>query len=85
MEFAFIENQHEARAFAFSLGVIILSALAVAFFVYGNLVLFYLFAILAIGLGFYMAYHLSNPPAAREEPRRAPRPAKASRKGSRKR
>lgn len=86
MHFAFIENQHEARAFAFSIGVILLSVLAVAFFILGSVILFYVFAVLAIAVGFYMAYHLSNPPAAREEPRAAPRSApKPARKRARKR
>jgi len=75
MELAFIENQHEMRAFAFSICVVLFSVFAVIAFVFGNM-LFYVFAVLAIATGFYMAYHLSKTPTGAEKakaPRRRPR------------
>lgn len=68
MQFDFIENQHEMRAFTFSLGVVVLSVLAVIAFVFfgGSTLLFYLFAVLAIALGFYMAWHISKTPTQAE-------------------
>ncbi len=64
MQFDFIENQHEAQAFLYSIGIIVLSLLSVVSFVIaGGGIVFYFFAVLAIGLGFYMAYHLSRAPS----------------------
>ena len=77
MQMAFIGNRHEARALAFSLGILIFSVLAiVSFILSGAGIVFYLFALLAIAVGFYMAYHLSKAPAEA---------AKAKRKRARKR
>jgi uncharacterized membrane protein YfcA len=70
MRFDFIENEHEMRAFTFSVGVVVLSALAVIAFIFsGGSILFYIFAVLAILLGFYMAWHISNTPQAQAKPR----------------
>ncbi len=81
MQFAFLENRHEARAFAYSLGVILLSVLAVAAFIlFGGGTVFYALAALAIAVGFYMAYHLSRTPAAGAEQARAPRARARTRK-----
>lgn len=69
------ENQHEARAFALASGVILLGFLAVAAFIlFGGGVLFYVFAVFAIAVGFYMAFHLSKAPAP--APVTASRPAR---------
>lgn len=68
LDFSFLENQHEMQAFAFSLGVIVLSIIAIAAFVFsGGSAFFYLFAVLAVALGLYMAYHISKTPARAEE------------------
>lgn len=65
------------RAFTFSIGVIVLSGVAVILFVLtGGSWIFYVFALLAIALGFYMAWHISQAPAQT--------PAKSTRKKSRK-
>jgi uncharacterized membrane protein YfcA len=75
MQFTF-ENQHEARAFALALGVILLGFLAVAVFILsGGGIPFYIFAVLAIAVGFYMAFHMSKAPAAAPEARKAVRKA----------
>ncbi len=67
MQFDFLQNEHEMRAFAFAVGVLALSILAiVAFAVSGSSWVFYVFAVLAIALGLYMAYHVSNP--TRQQP-----------------
>jgi positive regulator of sigma E activity len=64
LDFSFLENKHEAQAFMYSAGVIVLSVIAVvAFIVSGGGILFYVFAVLAVALGFYMAYHISKTPA----------------------
>ncbi len=73
MQFDFLENEHEKRAFAFALGVLVLSVIAIVVFaVTGNSIIFYLFAVLAVALGLYMAYHVSNPPKqqAAKQPRK---------------
>lgn len=67
MQFDFLQNEHETRAFTFSVGVVALSIIAIAAFALsGSGVVFYVFAILAILLGLYMAYHVSNPPKAQQ-------------------
>ncbi|VVB77076.1 Uncharacterised protein [uncultured archaeon] len=86
MKFAFLENRYEGHAFVFSLGVLALSVLAIVSFVLtGGSILFYAFALLAIALGFYMAYHLSKSPEATSDHAATPvakRPArKAARRG----
>jgi len=83
---AFLENRHEARAFAFSLGILLFSVLAIASFaIFGGGILFYLFALLAIAVGFYMAYHLSKAPAEAEEATPSEKRPKAAKKRARKR
>jgi hypothetical protein len=65
LDFSFLENEHEAQAFMYSAGVIVLSAMAVVAFIVsggGGGALFYTFAVLAVALGLYMAYHLSKTP-----------------------
>jgi flagellar basal body-associated protein FliL len=63
LDFSFLENKHEAQAFMYSAGVIVLSVIAVvAFIVSGGGILFYVFAVLAVALGLYMAYHISKTP-----------------------
>jgi disulfide bond formation protein DsbB len=64
MQLAFIESQHERQAFMFAVGIVALSVLAIGSFLAAVMVLFYVFAALAIALGFYMSYHLSRTPAA---------------------
>lgn len=64
MQLDFIQNEHEMRAFTFSVGVVVLSVIAVILFALtGGSVFFYVFALLAIVLGFYMAWHISKPPS----------------------
>lgn len=73
MQLDFLENEHERRAFAFAVGVLALSIIAIIVFaVTGNSIIFYLFAVLAVVLGLYMAYHVSNPPKQQvaKQPRR---------------
>lgn len=63
LDFDFLENKHEMQAFMFSIGVIVLSVVAViAFILSGGSVFFYIFAVLAVALGLYMAYHISKTP-----------------------
>lgn len=86
MQMAFLENRHEARAFAFSLGVLVFSVLAIASFaLFGGGVLFYVFAVLAIAVGFYMAWHLSNAPAAASEAKPSDKAPKSAKRRARKR
>ncbi len=69
LNFDFIENQHEMQAFAYSIGVIVLSIFAVAAFILsGSSIIFYAFAVLAVALGLYMAYHMSKTPASHASP-----------------
>ncbi len=79
MQFAFIDNKHEMQAFTFSIGVVVLSIIAVVSFALQVMALFYAFAVLAIALGFYMAYHLSKAPAQSARARQAA-PARKPRK-----
>ena len=63
MNLDFVENEHEMRAFGFAIGVIVLGGLAVTVFVIlGSGIVFYVIALLALILGFYMAYHISRGP-----------------------
>jgi uncharacterized membrane protein YfcA len=62
MQLDFIENEHEKRAFMFSVGVVVLSVIAVITFAFtGGSIFFYIFAAIAIIFGFYMAWHISRP------------------------
>ncbi|MGA3021121.1 MAG: hypothetical protein ABSD68_04200 [Candidatus Micrarchaeales archaeon] len=64
MQFDFLEDKDEMRAFALSVVVIVLTVLAVlALVISGSSIIFYLLVIVAILLGFYMAYLLSKMPA----------------------
>ncbi|MDE1855461.1 MAG: hypothetical protein KGH57_04055 [Candidatus Micrarchaeota archaeon] len=64
LDFSFLENQHESQAFMFSVGVVVLSILAVIAFVFsGGSLIFYVLAVVAVALGLYMAYHISKTPA----------------------
>ena len=79
MEFDFLENEHEKRAFIFCLAVIVLTILAVSAFVLtGGSLIFYFFIVLELVIGFYMVYHLSQSPTA-AKPSKA-RTRKAGRK-----
>ncbi len=70
MQIDFLENDHEKRAFIFSLGVIVLTILAVAAFVLtGGSIIFYFFMVLELILGFYMVYHISNAPVEEKPPK----------------
>lgn len=63
IDLSFLENEHESRAFMFSTGVIVLTIIAIiAFAVSGGSIIFYVFAVLAVALGLYMAYHISRSP-----------------------
>jgi hypothetical protein len=71
MDFDFLENEHEKHAFAFSVGVIVLTILAIAAFVMtGGSLLFYLFVLLELALGFYLIYHMSKAPETAKPTRR---------------
>lgn len=54
------ENEQTSMAFAF--GVVAMSIIAIASFFTGIIILFYVFAIIALALGFYMAYRISKEP-----------------------
>lgn len=65
LDLSFIDNEHERQAFMFSVGVIVLSVIAVLSFVLsGGSFFFYLFAILTVALFLYMVYHVSRKPEA---------------------
>ncbi len=54
-------EEHEKKPFMLSGAVVILSLIAIiVFFVIGAGVLFYLIALVAIVLGIYLAYHISD-------------------------
>ena len=67
MKFDFMEDEHEMRAFIFSVGVVVFSVLAIIALVLSATELFYLLAVLAIALGIYMAYHVSKAPARTQQ------------------
>ncbi len=50
----------EMRNIGLSVGVLIVSALAITAFAYSAIALFYVLAVVAVALGFYMAYALSK-------------------------
>ncbi|MGC9157109.1 MAG: hypothetical protein ACP5GD_02920 [Candidatus Micrarchaeia archaeon] len=50
----------EMKNIGLSLSVLIASALAITAFAYSAIVLFYVLAVVAVALGFYMAYALSK-------------------------
>ena len=71
MQFDFMDNEHERRAFMFSIGVIALGVVSIiAYAISGSSIVFYVLAILAIVLGFYMTRHISKTPRAEEATQR---------------
>jgi 4-hydroxybenzoate polyprenyltransferase len=64
MQFDFLEDKEEMRAFSLSVAVIVLTILAVFALVVsgGSNWIFYVIVIIAILLGFYLAYILSKTP-----------------------
>jgi 4-hydroxybenzoate polyprenyltransferase len=80
MQFDFLENEHEKTAFAFSVGVLVLTLLAILAFVFtGGSLIFYLFVALELGLGFYLIYHMSKAPAESKPARKQAAGKKAKR------
>ncbi|MDE1855749.1 MAG: hypothetical protein KGH49_00735 [Candidatus Micrarchaeota archaeon] len=62
-------SQKEKMSVISAMAVVVLSAAAIAAFVYtGGSLLFYIIAIIAVAFGFYITYALSR---SEEEPRRA--------------
>lgn len=57
-------NDEEKRSLAFAGGILLFSAVAIIAFFLKISIVFYVCAILAIGMGLYMAYNLSRPQAS---------------------
>ncbi len=54
-----VMNEEEKKSVAIALGIVVLTIAAFVAFIYGVESLFYVVALLAIALGFYMAYRVS--------------------------
>lgn len=66
----------EERLLFVSIGVVFFSVLAVALFILNIQVVFYLAALIAIGLGFYLSRSLSNADRDQQRPSvKRPKPA----------
>lgn len=62
----------EKQLIMVSLGVVLFSIVAIIVFIIGaSQILFYLFALIAIGLGFYLSYTLSQEGKQKDQPNRS--------------
>ncbi len=60
--------EEERKLLFVSMGVVLFSVLAIVLFLMGITLLFYISALLAVALGFYLSRSLSN--SAKDEPQR---------------